>query len=71
MTVEAFAASRPARVALLVGTEGDGLTQMAESAADCHVRIPIAQDVDSLNLSVAVGIALHRLSTSLKAKGES
>jgi len=62
MTVAAFAASRPPRVALLVGTEGEGLTQKAESAADCRVRIPMAQDVDSLNLSVAVGIALHRLS---------
>jgi tRNA G18 (ribose-2'-O)-methylase SpoU len=64
VTIDAFAASRPPRVALLVGTEGEGLTQQAESVADCRVRIPIAQDVDSLNLSVAVGIALHRLSTS-------
>jgi 23S rRNA (guanosine2251-2'-O)-methyltransferase len=48
---------------LVVGTEGAGLTRMAESAADSRVRIPIARDVDSLNLSVAVGIALHRLST--------
>ena len=63
MTIDAFAASRPSRVALLVGTEGEGLTQQAESVADYRVRIPIAQDVDSLNLSVAVGIALHRLST--------
>ena len=62
VTIDAFAASRPPRLALLVGTEGEGLTQQAESVADCRVRIPIAPDVDSLNLSVAVGIALHRLS---------
>jgi len=64
MTIDAFAASRPARVALLVGTEGEGLTRDAESAADCRVRIPIAEDIDSLNLAVAVGIALHQLSTT-------
>jgi len=28
------------------------------------VRIPIAEDIDSLNLAVAVGIALHQLSTT-------
>jgi tRNA G18 (ribose-2'-O)-methylase SpoU len=62
-TVEALAASRPARVALLVGTEGEGLTPAVQAAADLHVHIPIAASVDSLNLAVAVGIALHRLGT--------
>jgi tRNA G18 (ribose-2'-O)-methylase SpoU len=50
-----------ARLALLVGTEGLGLTTEAEAAADVRVRIPIAPEVDSLNVAVAVGIALHRL----------
>jgi tRNA G18 (ribose-2'-O)-methylase SpoU len=63
VTIDRFAASRPPRVALLVGTEGAGLSGLAESAADTRVRIPIADDIDSLNLAVAVGIALHRLST--------
>ena len=49
------------RVALLVGAEGEGLTQAAQSAADYRVRIPIAADVDSLNVAVAAGIALHEL----------
>jgi tRNA G18 (ribose-2'-O)-methylase SpoU len=48
-------------VALLVGAEGPGLTPALEAAADYRVRIPIRPDVDSLNLAVAVGIALHRL----------
>ena len=62
-TLADFAASRrPSRVALLVGTEGDGLTSAAEAAAHVLVRIPIAPAVDSLNLAVAVGIALHQLS---------
>ena len=53
--------ARASRVALLIGTEGDGLTTDAEAAADLRVRIPIAPAVDSLNLAVAVGIALHQL----------
>jgi len=51
-----------ARIALLVGTEGDGLTQDAESAADVRVRIVMASGVDSLNVSVAAAIALHAVS---------
>jgi len=57
-----FAAARPPRTALLIGTEGDGLTAGAEAATDLRVRIPISPSVDSLNLSVAAGIALHHLS---------
>jgi tRNA G18 (ribose-2'-O)-methylase SpoU len=60
-TLEAFAARpRPARLALIVGTEGDGLTAAVEAAADVRVRIPISGDVNSLNLATAVGIALYR-----------
>jgi tRNA G18 (ribose-2'-O)-methylase SpoU len=62
ITLEAFAsASRPAKMALLVGTEGPGLTRPVEAAADYRVRIPIAPEIDSVNLAVAVGIALYRL----------
>jgi tRNA G18 (ribose-2'-O)-methylase SpoU len=59
--LEAFAARTPPRVALVLGTEGEGLSAAVEAAADCRVRIPISADVDSLNLSVAAGIALHAL----------
>lgn len=47
------------RLALLVGSEGNGLTAAAEAMADLRVRIPIRADVDSLNLATATGIALH------------
>src|SRR6185295_3279766 len=58
-TLEAFASRpRPARLALVVGAEGAGLTPAVEATADHRVRIPIGDDVDSLNLAVAVGIAL-------------
>jgi tRNA G18 (ribose-2'-O)-methylase SpoU len=50
-----------ARVALLLGTEWQGLSAAAHAAAELAVRIPIAAGVDSLNVATAAGIALHRL----------
>ncbi|MGQ0737192.1 MAG: TrmH family RNA methyltransferase [Acidobacteriota bacterium] len=52
-----------ARVALLVGSEGDGLSDEALSRADERVRIPMADGIDSLNVVVAASIALHHLSS--------
>jgi tRNA G18 (ribose-2'-O)-methylase SpoU len=61
-TLEAFAARRqPPRLAVIVGSEGEGLSAAVESAADARVRIPISGAVDSLNLATAVGIALYEL----------
>jgi tRNA G18 (ribose-2'-O)-methylase SpoU len=57
----ARAAARQPRLAMLAGTEGAGLTPAVESAADARVRIPISLEIDSLNVTVAVGIALHAL----------
>jgi tRNA G18 (ribose-2'-O)-methylase SpoU len=64
-TLEAFVRSpRAESIALIVGTEGAGLSPGVEAAADARVRIPIDDVVDSLNLSVAVGIALYALQNS-------
>lgn len=52
----------PRRIALLLGAEGDGLTARAAARCDTALRIPIAPDVDSLNVVTAGAIALHRLS---------
>jgi tRNA G18 (ribose-2'-O)-methylase SpoU len=53
--------TRSDRLALLVGAEGAGLSAAVEQAADVHVRIPMRPVLDSLNLAVATGIALSRL----------
>jgi tRNA G18 (ribose-2'-O)-methylase SpoU len=52
---------RPLRLALVVGAEGPGVTAPVETMADYRVRIPTRAEIDSLNLAVAAGIALHRL----------
>jgi tRNA G18 (ribose-2'-O)-methylase SpoU len=60
--LDSFAAGpRPERVALVVGNEGEGLSADALRASDVRVRIAMAPGVDSLNVSTATGIALHRL----------
>jgi tRNA G18 (ribose-2'-O)-methylase SpoU len=49
------------RVALLVGTEGPGLTEQALARADFACRIPLAPGVDSLNVATAAAIACYEL----------
>jgi len=46
-------------VALLVGHEGDGLSDAAMDAAGERVRIALRPGVDSLNVAAAAAIALH------------
>jgi tRNA G18 (ribose-2'-O)-methylase SpoU len=49
------------RIALLVGTEGPGLSSRWLSQADRRARIPMHAGVDSLNVSAAAAIALYAL----------
>lgn len=47
-------------VALVVGAEGTGLSRLVREKCDVVVRIPIDRDTESLNVSVAAGIALYQ-----------
>ena len=51
----------PARVAVVLGAEGPGLSARARAAAGRQVRIPIAADVDSLNVGHAAAVAFAAL----------
>ena len=57
--LDALAARGPERLALLLGTEGDGLTPAALRAADVRVTIPMAAGVDSLNVAAASAVAFY------------
>lgn len=49
------------RIALFLGTEGTGLTERAIGACDSSVIIPMANEVDSLNVGAAAAIAFWEL----------
>jgi tRNA G18 (ribose-2'-O)-methylase SpoU len=49
------------RLALIMGTEGDGLSHEAITAADHVVRIPMQHGVDSLNVAAASAVAFWEL----------
>ncbi|HEV2778179.1 MAG TPA: RNA methyltransferase [Actinophytocola sp.] len=51
------------RVAVLLGSEGPGLTAEAVDAADAAVRIPMANGVDSLNVATAGAVAFYVLAS--------
>jgi tRNA G18 (ribose-2'-O)-methylase SpoU len=49
------------RLALIMGTEGDGLAHTVISDADYVVRIPMQHGVDSLNVAAAAAVAFWEL----------
>ncbi|MBP5771611.1 MAG: RNA methyltransferase [Bacteroidaceae bacterium] len=52
------------RLAIILGTEGDGLSREAIAAADYVARIPMAHGVDSLNVAAASAVAFWQLRKS-------
>lgn len=49
------------RLAIIMGTEGDGLSGEVISSSDYVVRIPMSHDVDSLNVAAAAAVAFWEL----------
>lgn len=52
---------REPRLAIIMGTEGDGLPKHTIQQADYTVRIPMAHGVDSLNVAAAAAVAFWEL----------
>ena len=52
------------RLAIILGTEGDGLADATIADADYVVRIPMAHGVDSLNVAAASAVAFWALRTT-------
>ena len=59
--LRSFAAAAPERVALVLGTEGEGLTPEAIAAADTVVQVPMRHGIDSLNVAAAAAVAMYAL----------
>ena len=57
--IDKLASRSPERLALVLGTEGDGLSPATVAAADLTVRIPMAGGVDSLNVAAAAAVAFY------------
>jgi len=67
---DAMADIAEAKVAVMVGAEGPGLTEMAMRASDIRVRIPMARGTDSLNVATAAAFAFYeRVRCSLESDG--
>ncbi len=49
------------KLAVILGTEGDGLGRSTIAACDYTVKIPMAHGVDSLNVAAASAVAFWEL----------
>jgi tRNA G18 (ribose-2'-O)-methylase SpoU len=61
ISLDDLAADQPDRIAMIFGTEGDGLSRLAIKGADMVVKIPMAGGVDSLNMAASVAVAIWAL----------
>jgi len=61
VSLDVLAAHPPERLALVLGTEGDGLGRRTVDAADLTVQIPMSGGVDSLNVAAAAAVAMWAL----------
>ncbi len=59
--IEQYASSSPSRLALILGTEGTGISSEATAICEVVVRIPMRGDVDSLNVAAASAVAFWAL----------
>ena len=55
-------------LALVMGNEGTGLRRLTTELCDYLVKIPMAGQVESLNVSVATGVCLYEISRQRQNK---
>ena len=57
------------KVAVLLGSEGPGLSEAALGAVDTAVGIPMHRDVDSLNVATAAAVTFYEMNASPETGG--
>ena len=61
MAIDIANAPLDGKVALVVGSEGHGLTHRWMTEADHRVTIPMSREIDSLNVAAATAVACYVL----------
>ena len=61
LPIDAPALARESRLALVLGTEGDGLSDPVIQGCDYTVLIPMSHGVNSLNVAMASAVAFWQL----------
>lgn len=61
VALDDFVRTAPARIALIMGTEGDGIATPTLNHSDVRVSIPMSGGVDSLNVAAASAVAFWAL----------
>jgi 23S rRNA (guanosine2251-2'-O)-methyltransferase len=56
------------RVALVLGSEGTGISRLLQECCDAMVSIPTIGRIDSLNVSVAAGVLLYEIQRQRRQK---
>ena len=61
VSIDDEALAREEKLAIVLGTEGDGLAQSTIAHCDYTVKIPMSHGVDSLNVAAASAVAFWEL----------
>lgn len=61
VSIDDAALAAESRLAIVLGTEGDGLAHSTIAACDYTVKIPMSHGVDSLNVAAASAVAFWQL----------
>jgi 23S rRNA (guanosine2251-2'-O)-methyltransferase len=64
----AEAAALDGPLALVLGSEGDGMRRLTRDTCDLLVKLPLSGTVESLNVAVAAGILLYEVGRQRRAK---
>lgn len=70
ISIDAPALHGEKRLAVVLGTEGDGLAKETIAKCDYTVRIPMSNGVDSLNVAAAGAVAFWELRSRRKGNGD-